>query len=551
MKTTDPLVAVGALREIARSLSMAWDLDTTLDLIARKTTEVMHVDSCTIYLLDGGTETLRLRASTGLAKRALGRATLQLGEGLTGHAAQQGRPVFAAAAQDDPHFRWVDETDEKVFHSLLAVPLIIDEQPIGALNVQTIDKRHFDGGEIEMVALIADLAAGALFKAQHFEKQRAQLQELQALARVSEAAISPRYLDDLLDVVTELAAQTMNVAVCSLYLLDETGDYLVLRSTKRRDIRYKHRPPQPARAGVIGWVLETGKAAYVADVSAEPRFTNAELAQSEGLLSMLAVPLTVREHHIGVLCCYTTVRRAFGDEQRTLFSTLANNTALAIENARLATKAAIIHEMHHRIKNNLQTVAMLMQLQLPDADKLDARHVLETNIHRIRSIAGVHEVLSEHGLNWVDVRDVLLRVTRGMAQAIGSPQRKVTITVRGESVQLPSRVATSLVLVVNELVQNSMDHAFKGRQAGKIEIWLGRVADAHIEALQNTDASQTLLVLVRDDGRGLPPDFDHNLGLEIAHTLVADDLGGTLTFHRLPQGTEAVIRVKKIVKWVN
>ena len=84
--------AFAALREIVRSLSSAWDLDTVLDLIARKTTEVMQVDSCTIYLLDPDGQSLRLQASTGLAKRALGRSTLRVGEGMTGYAALHNQP---------------------------------------------------------------------------------------------------------------------------------------------------------------------------------------------------------------------------------------------------------------------------------------------------------------------------------------------------------------------------------------------------------------------------------------------------------------------------
>jgi signal transduction protein with GAF and PtsI domain len=120
---------MSALREIARALSSAWDLDTTLDLIARKTTEVMHVDSCSIYLLDPDGETLRLRASTGLARRALGRATLRLGEGMTGYAVAQNAPVYAAHAQAHPQFKKVDEADETDFRSLLAIPLLAGERP--------------------------------------------------------------------------------------------------------------------------------------------------------------------------------------------------------------------------------------------------------------------------------------------------------------------------------------------------------------------------------------------------------------------------------------
>ncbi len=131
--------ALAALREIARALSTAWDLDSTLDLIARKTTEVMRVDSCSIYLLDPDGETLRLRATTGLAQRMLGRATLKVGEGMTGHAVAFNQPVHASDAQHNPNFKYVRCTSESAFHSLLAAPMLIEEQPIGALNVQTIE----------------------------------------------------------------------------------------------------------------------------------------------------------------------------------------------------------------------------------------------------------------------------------------------------------------------------------------------------------------------------------------------------------------------------
>jgi signal transduction protein with GAF and PtsI domain len=121
--------AFTALREIARALSSALDLDTTLDLIVRQTTEIMGVDSCAIYLLDTDDVTLRLRASTGLARRALGLATLQVGEGMTGYAVVQNRPVYAADAQHDPHFKWLEDTEERRFRSLLAVPLLLNDRP--------------------------------------------------------------------------------------------------------------------------------------------------------------------------------------------------------------------------------------------------------------------------------------------------------------------------------------------------------------------------------------------------------------------------------------
>ena len=175
--------AMSALREIARALSTAVDLDTTLDLIARKTTEVMDVDSCTIYLLDPQGEFLRLRATTGLARRALGRATLRVGEGLTGQAVARNAPVYAADAQHASHFKWVDEAEEMAFHSLLAVPFVLEDNPIGAMNVQTVAVHEYNSDEIEILALIADLAAGAITKANFMISNAVRLRKCEPLLR--------------------------------------------------------------------------------------------------------------------------------------------------------------------------------------------------------------------------------------------------------------------------------------------------------------------------------------------------------------------------------
>jgi two-component system, sensor histidine kinase PdtaS len=531
---TRPL-ALAALREIARALSAAWDLDTSLDLIARKTTEVMHVDSCTIYLLDPDGVTLRLRATTGLAHRALGRATLKVGEGMTGYAVERNRPVFAADAQHDPHFKWVDEAEEKAFRSLLAVPLVVESRAIGALNVQTVTPHDYTGEEVEILSLIGDLAAGALVKAQLYDRQASQIEELRALARVSEALSSPQYLDDILDMVTTMAAQTMAAAVCALFLLNESGDRLELRSVRRTTSLYRRREPLRLGEGAVGQVALTGQPIYIQDVRVDERYLNREVARTEGLVSFLAVPLTVRERVIGVLSCYTAEPYDFSEEQRALFATLAGQTALAIENTRLVTNAAVIREMHHRIKNNLQTVAMLMRLQMGEAEQLDARAVLETGMQRIRSIAAVHEVLSEQGFRLVDVRDVLQRISRMTAESMAAPGQQLAITVEGEALLLPARAATALALVVNELTQNALDHAFAGQAAGEVLISLGR-------------SPEELVIVVRDNGAGLPENPLRGVGLEIVETLVRDDLQGRLRFNRLPTGTEVTLRIPRSVE---
>ena len=526
--------ALAALREIVRALSAAWDLDTTLDLIAQKTTEVMRVDSCTIYLLDPDGESLRLQASTGLAKRALGRSTLRVGEGMTGHAAAFNKPIFAADARQNPHFKWVDEAEESGFVSLLAVPLDIEGKPIGALNVQTKDRREFTQVEVELLSLIGDLAASSLARAQLIDSQRRQIEELRTLAQVSEMVTSPLYLDEMLEIVSEMAAQIMNAASCQIYLRDEAENTLRRHTAVSNHLEVGPRTRFPLGQGVVGRVAASGEPIYVADIYQESDLEEQALAVDAGLVSLLSVPLSVRDRVIGVLNCYSAGQRVFTEQEHTLLLTLANQTALAIENAQLITNTAVVREMHHRIKNNLQTVAMLMQMQVYETDLQATRQALETNIHRVQSIASVHEVLSERGFHLVNVKDVLERITRTTASTMTTPGQDIHITVHGAAIELPSRAATSLALVCNELVQNALEHGFVDQSAGLIEISIGHSPDEFI-------------VLVRDDGRGLADGFERGLGLEIAETLVREDLQGRIKYNHLTPGTEISIRFPRSI----
>jgi two-component sensor histidine kinase len=330
-----------------------------------------------------------------------------------------------------------------------------------------------------------------------------------------------------------MAAQIMDATVCHVYLLDEASS--TLQRHPGIGSQLPDLPHFPLEQGIIGRVAASGLPAYVPDLAEEPEFEEQKWAQEVGLVSLLSVPLTVRDRVIGVLNCYTAKHRDFSDKERTLLLTLANQTALAIENAQLITNTAVVREMHHRIKNNLQTIAMLMQMQVYETSDPATRHALETNIHRIHSIASVHEVLSEKGFRLVDVKDVIDRITRETAAAMISPGQDIKIMVHGQTIQLPSRAATSLTLVVNELVNNALEHGLAGQKQGQIDISLGQ-------------SPEEFIILVQDNGRGLPDSFSPNLGLEITETLVREDLRGRIKFNQLEIGTEVSIRIPRNIE---
>ncbi len=531
---------LSALREIGRAINAAWELQATLDLITRKTAAVMGMDSCSIYLLDEDEEFLTLKATTGLAPGSIGQAQLRLGEGLTGWAAQKGEPVAVADAACDSRFKHLPETEESIFQSLLAVPLSNQGRVIGAMNVQTERYHHYGNEEIELLSLIGDLAAGALEKAMLYDQMQRQISELSTLAEVSEAIISPLYLDQMLSTVVDMAAQVMRVKATSLMLLNEQ-EKLSIHATHGLGAAYCDKDPLGLDKGITGRVAQSGRPIVVKNVRQEERYHYPEIAAQEGLYALLCVPLQVRDRIIGVLNGYTGRPYTFSPQEIELFQTLANQTALAIENARLAVNTAVVREMHHRVKNNLQTIAMLLRLQLGEPS-IDAEEALRESIDRILSIAAVHEVLSEKGFRMVDVKQVFEQVAQTVTQHRLHLQKMLQVTVRGDEVALPSREATALTLAVNELIQNALKHAFTDRDTGRITVTLQR---------QGAD----LTVIVKDDGIGLSakamePSDRPSLGLQIIETLVTQDLGGEMIIEQHEEGTSATIIVEDVIQEV-
>ena len=200
----------------------------------------------------------------------------------------------------------------------------------------------------------------------------------------------------------------------------------------------------------------------------------------------------------------------------------------------LMTKDATIREIHHRVKNNLQTVAALLRLQARRMTEPAARAALEESVRRVASIAVVHETLAGSREDVVEVDDVLDQVLPmlGDVASVGPAAR---IQRLGKFGELPAAAATPLVMAVTELLHNAAEHAFDEGAPGTV------VLDA-------TRDGDDLVVRVRDDGRGLPPDFDPaastGLGLQIVRTLVTSELHGTLAMGA-PEGggpgTEAVL----------
>jgi two-component sensor histidine kinase len=197
-------------------------------------------------------------------------------------------------------------------------------------------------------------------------------------------------------------------------------------------------------------------------------------------------------------------------------------TELRHRERELMTKDATIREIHHRVKNNLQTVAALLRLQARRTSAPQAQAALEEAVRRVGSIAIVHETLSHTPEEIVDFDDIAQRVA-AMAGEVAAPEARVTPNVRGRFGSLPAAIATPLALVLTELLQNALQHG--------LAQWPGPSSEGFVQVAAEREPGK-LRVTVADNGVGLPAHFSldsaTSLGLHIVRALVESELGGLL-----------------------
>jgi len=251
---------------------------------------------------------------------------------------------------------------------------------------------------------------------------------------------------------------------------------------------------------------------------------------------LMEVARTARRISEGDLSQRLPAQRGSGElaQLADTFNTMLDRLAGTIaELARLnELNQTLVQEMHHRIKNNLATVADLLELELLQGHERSIEASLADSVARIKTIAAVHEFLSMENTTDADARWVIRRVLDACPRGAAPLACHVETSVAGESLMLPSHQATALALVVNELVNNASMHAFHGRANGRVDV-----------SIQHDGPE--VCVAVQDNGVGLPEGFNLDtsprLGLRIARTLVEKDLGGRLSLAS-DEGTTAIVR---------
>ena len=447
------------LTETIAAVNSSLDLQEVLELVASKVADALGTDACFVYLYDERADELVLRATHGTRVEELTRTPrMRPGEGITGVAAAERAPVMIAEqAHLDSRFKQFPNLPEDEYESILAVPIVTRADELeGALNVRTRAPRTFTDAEIELLVAIASQVAQTIEHAKLYERAQRRVAELEALARISEAVSESLYLEESLEAIVKTTMESLHA----------TGAALVLED------------------GKIAWP-EGRPGAYAA-----------------------RMPLRWKRRQIGELVCDRDT--PFSADDEALLEAIAHHAAVALEHGRAVMRGVLAQEIHHRVKNNLQSVASLLRLQAR-SEHVDAEKSLNDSVNRILAIAAVHEVLTEHREDDVDLGELVDRLRAMLVQGLVAGKE---VTAELESVSLAGQQATALALVFTELFQNALEH---GGEHVSIAL-----------AQRNGD----VVLTIADDGAGADGAAD-GTGLSIVRALVRDELRGELALENV------------------
>jgi|SRR5579863_527892 len=353
---------VEILHRITESISSRLDLDAVLKEIVEMVTEVTKGDACLFYLLDVQAQELVLMASKNPHPKLIGRIKLELGEGITGWVAKEGRTVaIQRNASDDPRFKVFHNLPEDRYQAFISVPVINNKEVVGVINVQHKRPHVHSEGEVALLTTIGHQVGGAIANARLYEEMRKRAQQIQTLSQVSRTITSNRYLEEILNLIVTMTANMMNSKICSIMLLNEEEGELKIAATQSLSEEYKRKAHLKVGESVSGRVVKEGHPITVSDVTQEPLYKYQELAQREGLCSLLSVPMMIKDRVIGVVNLYTAVEHHFSEEEIHLLQVIANQAAVAIENTQLVQKSYAMQEALETRKQIERAKGILMR----------------------------------------------------------------------------------------------------------------------------------------------------------------------------------------------
>ena len=396
------------LYQVSKVIHSTLEPQEALQLIVSEAVRLMHASSGSVVLINPTSDFLEIHASQNLPPAAA-RLKLRVGEGITGWVARTGKPARVGDVTKDPRYIMA----RRRVRSELAVPLDVNGETRGVLNMDSDRVDAFTAEDQELLQELAVQAARVIQNTWLYEQLRLKAHLFESLASVSRTINSTLNLDEALRVITREAGLLMQARMCSLMMLDESREWLDLRASYGAGEAYIKKPRLTVADSLLGVVVRRKKPMQVANVQESSRYQHVEVARSEGLVSLLSVPLLFASRAIGTLSIYTGQPHSFSNEEISILSALAELSAIAIEKARLYERVVDVEEqlrqneklsalgllaaeVAHEIRNPLTVMKLLyhsLDLKFPDGDPRakDAR-IIDAKIEHLNKI--VEQILA-------------------------------------------------------------------------------------------------------------------------------------------------------------
>jgi signal transduction histidine kinase len=359
------------LYQVSNVIHSTLDPQQALQLILQETVRLMRASSGSVVLINPNNGLLEIHASTGLPPHAAD-LKLRVGQGLTGWVARTGKPARVGDVRQDPRYIMLRGD----VRSELAVPLEVQGTIRGVLNVDSRSENAFSEADQELLEELAVQAAKVIHNTWLYEQSRLKARLLETLVSVSQTINSALNVNEALQVITREACVLMEARMCSLLLLDETGQWLDLRASSGAGEPYLKKPRLNVDESFLGIVVRRKKPMQLENVQVSALYQNIPVARSEGLVSLLSAPLVFGGQTIGTLNVYAGEPRSFSNEEIHILTALAELSAIAIEKARLYERIVdgeeqlrqnekfsalglLAAEVAHEIRNPLTVMKML------------------------------------------------------------------------------------------------------------------------------------------------------------------------------------------------
>ncbi len=332
-----------SFHKVAKALGSTLKSEEIFNILLRNVADTMGIKASTLMLVDVKSSELRHIHSHGLSEEYLSKGPIDLDKSILDR--EKGKVTLIKDAAHDERIQYRDAMDKEGIHTVLVVPIVVKEKVIGALQLYTEVARDFSDDEIGFVSSLAEMGGLALENAKLYEQRKNNNRLFWELAKAMNSSLK---LNEVLETVVKRITGALDLKGCVIRLLDDRRRVLELMASYGLSEKYLKKGTVDLDKSFIE-PLE-GKAAYVADVAADTRLQYPREAQEEGIVSILSVPMKVKDKIVGVMRLYTNRRREFDEDETTFIYAIADLGGISIENAVMFGK---IKDEYDQLRDNL------------------------------------------------------------------------------------------------------------------------------------------------------------------------------------------------------